>query len=128
MPRNLQDQPLPQHLMGPRPQPLGPDWRRLMAGSWQPPAVVQPRLRVQALGPLRITRDGAPLVPRQPAERRAVQLLALLVAHGCRPLDAGTVADELWPGLDPMRRPAALHRAAHGARPRRCRPTVARWA
>ena len=111
MPRTLEDQPLPQHLSGPRPHSLGPDWRSLMAGSWQPPTVVEPRLRVRALGPLRITRDGAPVAPGRPSERPALQLLALLVAHGCRPLDAGTVTDELWPGLDPVRRPAVLHRA-----------------
>ena len=111
MPRPLQDQPLPRHLDGPRPPALATDWRRLMAGSWQPPALVEPRLRVRALGPLRITRDGAALLPSRPPERPALQLLALLVAHGCRPLDAGTVAHELWPRLDAARRPAALHRA-----------------
>jgi DNA-binding SARP family transcriptional activator len=111
MSRTLQDQPLPPHLGGPHPQAPALDWRRLMAGSWQPPAVVEPRLRVRALGPLRVTRDGAPVATGRPADRRALQLLALLVAHGCRPLDAGTVADELGLGLDPARRPAALHRA-----------------
>jgi DNA-binding SARP family transcriptional activator len=110
MTRTLEDQPLPHHLMGPRPQPPGPDWRRVMTGSWQPPTVVEPRLRVRAFGPLRLTLDGAPVPAGRPSDRPALQLLALLVAHGCQPLDAGTVADELGPGHDPQRRPAALQR------------------
>ena len=116
MSRTLQDQPLPPHLGGPHPQTPALDWRRLMAGSWEPPAVVEPRLRVRALGPLRVMRDGAPVATGRPADRRALQLLALLVAHGCRPLDAGTVADELGLGLDPARRPGALHRAGERLR------------
>ena len=54
MSRTLQDQPLPPHLGGPHPQTPALDWRRLMAGSWEPPAVVEPRLRVRALGPKEI--------------------------------------------------------------------------
>ena len=76
------------------------DWRRMLSSPWVAPAPAAPRLRVLAFGPLRIERDGVPLTRSGKVPRKPLDLLALLVAHGCRPLDAGTVMDELWPSLD----------------------------
>jgi len=59
-----------------------------------------PRLRVRAFGPLRIERDGLLLDSAGKAQRRPLELLALLVAHAGRPLDAVSVMDELWPSLE----------------------------
>lgn len=58
------------------------------------------RLKVRALGPLRIERDGLPLAVSGKAQKKPMELLALLAAHAGRPLDAQAVIDELWPSLD----------------------------
>lgn len=109
----IQDQPLPHDAgLAPRPRLGAPEGRRLMAGSWQPPAAAAvPRLRVLALGPLRVERDGLPLQHGSKPPRKPLELLTLLVAHGCRPLDTGTVMDELWPSLDAEAPRAALDMA-----------------
>lgn len=76
------------------------DWRRLLAGHWTAPEPMTARLRIHAFGPLRIELDGQALQIPGKAPRKPLDLLALLVAQGCRPLDVGTVMDELWPSLD----------------------------
>ncbi len=58
------------------------------------------RVRVHVFGPLRIERDGQPLTARGKAPRRPLELLALLAAHGPRPLACTQVIDSLWPSLD----------------------------
>lgn len=57
-------------------------------------------LRVRAFGPLHIERDGAPLGRVGKTQRKPLDLLALLVAEGGRPLDVALVIDELWPSLE----------------------------
>ena len=59
------------------------------------------RLRVQALGPLQIRRDGL-LVgsPSAKAQRKPLELLCLLAAYGGGPLAVSVVIDQLWPSLD----------------------------
>lgn len=76
------------------------DWRSLLPGLQPPLWAEPPHLRVQAFGALRIVRDGMPLQPQGKAPRKPLELLALLVAQGGRPLDTATVIDELWPSLD----------------------------
>lgn len=60
------------------------------------------RLRVKAFGPLQVWRDGLPLVAGNSAkaQRKPLELLRLLAAHGGGPLAVSLVVDELWPSLD----------------------------
>lgn len=60
------------------------------------------RLRVKALGPLQVWRDSVPLVAGSSAkaQRKPLELLRLLAAHGGGPLAVSLVVDELWPSLD----------------------------
>lgn len=59
-------------------------------------------LRVKALGPLQVWRDRLPLVAggSAKAQRKPLELLRLLAAHGGGPLAVSLVIDELWPSLD----------------------------
>lgn len=76
------------------------DWQQRTGGTLAAIPTAGPRLRVRAFGPLRIERDGQPLDGDGKAQRRPLALLALLVAHAGRPLDAASVMDELWPSLE----------------------------
>lgn len=58
------------------------------------------RLRLHALGALRIERDGRAIADSGKAQRKPLDLLRLLVAHGGRPLAADAVIDQLWPSPD----------------------------
>jgi DNA-binding SARP family transcriptional activator len=53
--------------------------------------------RSDVLGPLGVVIDGIDVTPRAPKERC---LLAILVLHRDRVVDADTLIDELWPDLD----------------------------
>jgi LuxR family maltose regulon positive regulatory protein len=57
-------------------------------------------VRVHALGGLRIELDGQPLDFGPRAQRKPLDLLRLLVAHGPAPVDAALVLDALWPDAD----------------------------
>ena len=81
-------------------RPAASTWlRRWDIGPAATPAPAR-RLRVCVFGPLRIERDGLPVVDGAKAQRRPRALLALLAAEGGRALDMVTVIDELWPSLD----------------------------
>jgi DNA-binding SARP family transcriptional activator len=59
------------------------------------------RLHVHAFGPLRLLRDGLPLAgAAAKAQRKPLELLRLLAAHGGGPLAVSLVIDALWPSLD----------------------------
>ncbi len=58
------------------------------------------RVKVCALGELRLLRDGEPVPTTGKALRKPVELLALLAAHGGGPLAAEAVIGALWPSLD----------------------------
>jgi DNA-binding SARP family transcriptional activator len=60
------------------------------------------QLRVKTLGPLQVWRDDLPLVAggSAKAQRKPLELLRLLAAHGGGPLAVSLVVDELWPSLD----------------------------
>ncbi|MEO8924446.1 MAG: hypothetical protein ABI330_16715, partial [Caldimonas sp.] len=58
------------------------------------------RLHVQALGELRLLRDGEPVHTAGKSQRKPLELLALLAAHGGGPLTIDAVIDQLWPSLD----------------------------
>ena len=58
------------------------------------------RLKLRVLGPLRIERDGLPLAAPGKAQKKPLELLALLGAHAGRPLDTQWVIDALWPSLN----------------------------
>ena len=58
------------------------------------------RLKLRVFGPLRIERDGLPLAAPGKAQKKPLELLALLAAHAGRPLDTQLVIDVLWPSLD----------------------------
>lgn len=79
------------------PDPTRPDW------PW--------RLRVQVLGPLAIWRDGLPLRSAGKAQRKPLELLALLAAHGGGPVDAAFIIDALWPSLEADAPKASLEMA-----------------
>jgi DNA-binding SARP family transcriptional activator len=55
---------------------------------------------VRVFGPLRIEKDGVQPPGVGKAQRRPLELLALLAAHGNQPQDAQGVIDTLWPSLD----------------------------
>lgn len=57
-------------------------------------------VRVHALGGLRIAIDDEPLVWGPRAQRRALDLLKAVIAHGPAPVDAAVVLDALWPDAD----------------------------
>jgi DNA-binding SARP family transcriptional activator len=79
------------------PDPSRPDW------PW--------RIRVQVLGELRVWRDELPLSSPGKAQRKPLELLALLAAHGGGPLDADAVIDALWPSLEADAPKASLEMA-----------------
>jgi DNA-binding SARP family transcriptional activator len=79
------------------PDPTRPDW------PW--------RLRVQVLGELSIWRDELPLRSAGKAQRKPLELLALLAAHGGGPVDARFIIDALWPSLDADAPKASLEMA-----------------
>lgn len=68
------------------PDPSRPDW------PW--------RVKVQVLGELQVWLDEQPLRSAGKAQRKPLELLALLAAHGGGPVDAEAVIDALWPSLD----------------------------
>ena len=57
-------------------------------------------IRVHALGGLRIEIDGRPLDFGPRAQRKPLDLLKVLVAHGPVPVDSALVLDALWPDAD----------------------------
>lgn len=69
------------------------------------------RLRVHALGALRIERDGELLQASGKAQRKPLELLRLLTACGGGPVDADAVIDELWPSLEANAPKASLEMA-----------------
>ncbi len=79
------------------PDPTRPDW------PW--------RLRVHVLGPLAIWRDELPLRSAGKAQRKPLELLALLAAHGGGPVDAAFIIDALWPSLEADAPKASLEMA-----------------
>ncbi|MFN0184449.1 MAG: BTAD domain-containing putative transcriptional regulator, partial [Aquabacterium sp.] len=60
------------------------------------------RLKVEVLGPLRLWRDGVALsgAGAAKAQRKPLELLRLLAAHGGGPMPQEAVIDELWPSLE----------------------------
>jgi len=58
------------------------------------------RLHVRAFGSLEILRDGQPLPFAGKRPKKALELLALVVAQGRQPLALDRAIDTLWPSLD----------------------------
>ncbi len=59
------------------------------------------RLQIHALGVLQLQRDGLPLASLSAkAQRKPLELLRLLAAHGGGPLPVEAVIDQLWPSLE----------------------------
>lgn len=81
----------------PAPDPTRPDW------PW--------RLRVQVLGEMAIWRDDLPLRSPGKAQRKPLELLALLAAHGGGPVDAEAIIDALWPSPEADAPKASLEMA-----------------
>jgi Transcriptional regulatory protein, C terminal len=69
------------------------------------------RLKVQVLGELRIWRDDMPLTPGGKAQRKPLELLALLAAHGGGPVNSEALIDALWPSVDADAPKASLEMA-----------------
>jgi DNA-binding SARP family transcriptional activator len=69
------------------------------------------RLKVQVLGELRIWRDDMPLTPAGKAQRKPLELLALLAAHGGGPVSSEALIDALWPSVDADAPKASLEMA-----------------
>jgi LuxR family maltose regulon positive regulatory protein len=85
-------------------------------------------LRLRAFGPLRIERDGVTLGTVGRAQRKPLDLLALLVAHGGRPLEVPVVIDALWPSLDANAPRASMSMAVTRLRRLLGAPTAVRLA
>jgi DNA-binding SARP family transcriptional activator len=81
----------------PAPDPTRPDW------PW--------RVRVQVLGQLAIWRDELPLRWAGKAQRKPLELLALLAAHGGGPVDSRPLIEALWPSLEADAPKASLEMA-----------------
>lgn len=69
------------------------------------------RLKVQVLGELRIWRDDTPLTPSGKAQRKPLELLALLAAHGGGPVNSEALIDALWPSVEADAPKASLEMA-----------------
>jgi DNA-binding SARP family transcriptional activator len=70
----------------PAPTPYEPHW------PWP--------IRIYALGTLRVEIDGEPLGFGPRAQRKPLDLLKVIVAHGPEPVDAAIVLDALWPDAE----------------------------
>ena len=57
-------------------------------------------VRIHALGGLRIVVEGQPLVFGARAQRKPLDLVKAIVAHGPAPVDAALVLDALWPDAE----------------------------
>jgi LuxR family maltose regulon positive regulatory protein len=57
-------------------------------------------VRVYALGTLRVEVDGEPVRFGPRAQRKPLDLLKVVIAHGPQPLDAAIVLDALWPDAE----------------------------
>jgi LuxR family transcriptional regulator, maltose regulon positive regulatory protein len=56
--------------------------------------------RVHALGPFKLLRNGAALVFSGKAQRRPLDLLKVVIAHGGRDVSEERVTEALWPRID----------------------------
>ncbi|MBQ0944844.1 bacterial transcriptional activator domain-containing protein [Ideonella sp. 4Y16] len=79
------------------PDPTRADWPRPVA--------------VQVLGPMGLSRQGTPIASAGKAQRKPLELLALLAAHGGGPLGSDQVIDALWPSLEADAPKASLEMA-----------------
>jgi LuxR family maltose regulon positive regulatory protein len=85
---------------------IEPDFARRTVQNRQlpPPSPFEPHwpwpVRVRALGTLAIEIDGEPLDFGPRAQRKPLDLMRVLVAHGPAPVDAAVVLDALWPDAD----------------------------
>jgi DNA-binding SARP family transcriptional activator len=70
----------------PAPAPFAPDW------PWP--------VRIHALGDLRIVVDDQPLVFGARAQRKPLDLVKALIAHGPAPVDTAVLLDALWPDAE----------------------------
>ncbi len=68
------------------PSPYEPNW------PWP--------IRVHALGSLRVEVDGQTLAFGPRAQRKPIDLLKVLIAHGPAPVDTAIVLDALWPDAE----------------------------
>jgi DNA-binding SARP family transcriptional activator len=73
------------------------------AGPW--------RLKVRVLDGLHVERDGQPLPATTKPQRKPLDLLTLLAAHGSSPLSTEAAIGALWPSLDAEAPRAALDMA-----------------
>jgi DNA-binding SARP family transcriptional activator len=73
--------------------------KRLSAPSAYDPNWPWP-VRIHALGGLRIVVDGQPLVFGARAQRRPLDIVKAIVAHGPDPVDAAVLLDALWPDAE----------------------------
>lgn len=72
-----------------------------MPSAPDPPArAAAPPVHIRTFGGLFIEIDGAPLRPRGQAQRRPLQLLALLIACGTEGAPERQLCDTLWPDAD----------------------------
>jgi DNA-binding SARP family transcriptional activator len=58
------------------------------------------RLQLRVLGADVVLRDGQPLAPQAKRPKKPLQLLALLAAHGHRPVPVEDAVERLWPDTD----------------------------
>jgi DNA-binding SARP family transcriptional activator len=58
------------------------------------------RLQVRVFGALQVLRDGRPLPFAAKRPKKPLELLALLAAHGLRPLPQDAAIDALWPDTE----------------------------
>ncbi|MBN8489258.1 MAG: winged helix-turn-helix domain-containing protein, partial [Burkholderiales bacterium] len=79
------------------PDPTRSDWPRPVA--------------VQVLGPLAVSRQGSPIGSGGKSQRKPLELLALLAAHGGGPMGTDQLIDALWPSLEADAPKASLEMA-----------------
>ena len=57
-------------------------------------------LRVQTLGPFRVSRDGQPISFTGKAQRRPLDLMKVVIAYGGKDVSEERVVEALWPRID----------------------------
>src|SRR5262249_41751718 len=74
------------------------------------------KIRVRVLGDFELETDERPVEPMTKAQKKPLELLKAIVAHGSAGAAQGRLADQLWPELEGDAARNALHTTLHRLR------------
>ena len=80
------------------------------------PRTERATLELRCLGAMQVRLQGEPLPPAAFARRKALMVLKILVLARGAPVSRDTLAERLWPGVDPKAGSNRLHGAVHALR------------